>query len=87
MVVPESIVNRITIGGGSMLVRVEISGSIHYRWIVKKRDDGRYIVRAPKIGVRIRDLHLLRNADFGKETLLPIHAKLLKRSRKTRRQR
>ena len=27
-----------------------------YRWIVKKRDDGRYIARAPKIGVSIRDL-------------------------------
>ena len=24
-----------------------------YRWIVRKRDDGRYIVRAPKIGILI----------------------------------
>ena len=42
-----------------------------FRWIVKKRDDGRYIVRAPKIGVLVRDLDLLRDKDYNKETLLP----------------
>jgi hypothetical protein len=47
-----------------------------YRWVVKKRDDGRYIVRAPKIGVLIRDLLKLRDTDFNKETLLPKDAKV-----------
>jgi len=42
-----------------------------YRWIVRKREDGRIIVRAPKNGVLVRDLHLKRDQDFGKETLLP----------------
>ncbi len=35
----------------------------------QKKDDGRYIVRTPKIGVLIRD------QDFGKETLLPKNSK------------
>jgi len=59
--------------------------SIRYRWIVRKRDDGRYIVRAPKIGVRIRDLALLRPSDYGKESLLPIDSIIMKKGRKTRR--
>ena len=42
---------------------------IYQKWIVKKRDDGLYIVRTPKIGVLIRD------QDFGKETLLPKNSK------------
>ena len=46
-----------------------------HRWIVRKRDDGRYIVRTPKIGIRIGELDLLRNDDFGKETLLPKNSK------------
>jgi hypothetical protein len=33
----------------------------------RKRDDGRYIVKTPKIGVLIRDLKLKRYKDFGKE--------------------
>jgi hypothetical protein len=41
----------------------------------RKRDDGRYIVRTPKIGVLIRELSLKKNKDFGKETLLPKNSK------------
>jgi len=41
-----------------------------FRWIVRKREDGRFIVRVPKIGVAIRDLNLLRDKDFNKEVLL-----------------
>jgi ribosomal protein S28E/S33 len=61
------------------LVRVEIPGvqRTRYRWIVRKRDDGRYIVRAPKIGVAVKDLSLLRESDWGKETLLPLGSKIL----------
>ena len=47
-----------------------------YRWIVRKRDDGRYIVRAPKIGTLRKDINLKRNSDFNKETLLPKNSKI-----------
>jgi len=43
--------------------------AIYQKWIARKRDDGRYIVRTPKIGVLIRD------PDYGKETLLPKNSK------------
>lgn len=42
-----------------------------FRWIVRKREDGRYIARAPKIGVLIRDLNKKLDKDFNKEQLLP----------------
>jgi hypothetical protein len=41
----------------------------------RKRDDGRYIIRTPKIGVLIRELSQKRDKDFGKETLLPKNSK------------
>ena len=56
-----------------------------YRMIVKKREDGRYIVRAPKNNVMIRDLFLMRDEDYGKESLLPIGAVILTKRRHTRR--
>jgi len=46
-----------------------------YRWIVRKREDGRYIVRVPKIGVLLRELKLKRTNDYGKEILLPLKSK------------
>ena len=49
-----------------------------YRWIVRKREDGRYIVRVPKVGVLLRNLHLKRDYDYRKESLLPIGSKLCK---------
>lgn len=52
-----------------------------YRWIVRKRDDGRYITRIPKVGILLINLHLKRDDDFGKETLLPIGSKLYSRPR------
>ena len=42
-----------------------------WRWIVKKRADGRYIARAPKPNVLIRDLNKKRDNDFNAEHLLP----------------
>ena len=38
-------------------------------------DNGRYIVRIPKVGIMIRELSLKKNKDFGKETLLPKNSK------------
>jgi hypothetical protein len=45
-----------------------------YRWIVRKRQDGRYIVRTPKHRVLRKHLNLKRETDYGKETLLHIDA-------------
>ena len=61
--------------GKVILVNLPNTKLSQYRWIVRKRDDGRYIVRTPKIGVLIRDLNLKRDKDFGKETLLPKNSK------------
>ena len=44
-----------------------------YRWFIKKREDGRYVVRAPKRGVYFRDLDKKREKDFNKEQLLPMN--------------
>ena len=61
--------------GKVILVNLPNTKRSQYRWIVRKRDDGRYIVRTPKIGVLIRELNLKRDKDFGKETLLPKNSK------------
>lgn len=62
--------------GKVILVSFPNTKNPRYRWIVRKREDGRYIVRAPKINVAIRDLNLKREKDFGKEVLLPVGCKL-----------
>ena len=69
------------------VVRVKLPGRKRavYRMIINKREDGRYIVRLPKNNVMIRDLFLMRDEDYGKESLLPIGAIILKKGRHTRR--
>ena len=57
--------------GQVILVELPNNKRARYRWIVKKREDGRFIVRTPKDGVLLRDLNKKRDEDFGKETLLP----------------
>lgn len=49
-----------------------------YRWIVRIREDGRVIVRTPKINVRLYDLKFCRDKDFNKETLLPNNSSVWK---------
>lgn len=44
--------------GKVILVNLPNNKRPRYRWIIRKRDDGRYIVRTPKICVLIRDLNL-----------------------------
>lgn len=46
-----------------------------WRWIIRKRNDNRYIVRVPKIHTKVRELYLKRDNDYGKEILLPIGSK------------
>ena len=58
--------------GKVVLVKLPKNDQPRYRWIVRKRDDGRYIVRTPRTGVLIRDLDFKRNSDFGREALLPL---------------
>ena len=45
-------------------------------WIVRKNENGKYIIRSPKIGVLIKDLNKKRNNDFGPEKLMPLGTKL-----------
>ena len=37
-----------------------------------KRPQYRYIVKMPKIAVKLRELNYHRNPDYGNETLLPL---------------
>ncbi len=64
--------------GKVILVNLPNTKRPRYRWIVRKRDDGRFIVRTPKDRVLIRDLRLKRDSDFGKESLLPKDASIYK---------
>lgn len=64
--------------GKVILVNLSNSKRSRYRWIVRKRHDGRFIVRTPKDGVLIRDLRLKRDGDFGKESLLSKDASIWK---------
>ena len=70
--------------GKVILVNLPNIKRSRYRWIVRKREDGRFIVRTPKDGVLVRDLNKKRDSDYGKETLLPkgatIYQSLSKRS-------
>ena len=47
-----------------------------YFWIVRKKENGRYIIRSPKIGILIKDLDKLRDKDYGPEKLMPLNTKL-----------
>ena len=42
-----------------------------FRWVVRINENGKYIIRAPKVGVMVRDLQMHRDEDFGPETILP----------------
>ena len=58
-----------------MLISLPNNKRPQYRWIIRKREDGRYVTRVPKVGILLKNLKLKRNNDFGKETLLPIGSK------------
>ena len=45
-------------------------------WIVRKNENGKYIIRSPKIGVLLNDLNKLRDRDYGPEKLMPIGTKI-----------
>jgi hypothetical protein len=61
--------------GKVILVVLPNSKRPRYRWIVQKREDGRYISRVPKVGVLLKNLHFKRVQDYGEETVLPLGAK------------
>ena len=57
--------------GKVILVNIPKTKRPQHRWIVSKKENGRYVVRAPKISVKLSDLKLCRENDYGKETILP----------------
>jgi hypothetical protein len=57
--------------GKVVLVELPNNKRPRYRWIVRIREDGRYIARSPKIGVLIRDLNKKLDKDYNSEHLLP----------------
>lgn len=71
--------------GKVLYVQLPDTDRPRWRWIVSKREDGRYIVRIPKFGVSISDLDLKRDSDYGKEQLLPLGAVIEPEGRKSRR--
>lgn len=46
-------------------------------WIVRKNENGRYIIRSPKIGVLLNDLNKLRDSDYGPEKIMPLNTKII----------
>ena len=61
--------------GKIVLISLPNNKRPQYRWIIRKREDSRYVTRVPKVGILLKNLKLKRNNDFGKETLLPIGSK------------
>lgn len=57
--------------GKVLMVQLPNNVRPRFRWIVRKREDGRYIARAPKIGVLVRDLDKKLDKDYNSEQLLP----------------
>jgi hypothetical protein len=44
------------------------------RWIVRLREDGKYIVRAPKFGILLKRLRFHHDSDYNDEHVLPSNA-------------
>lgn len=57
--------------GKVLLVYLPNNSRPTHRWIVSKRDDGRYIARAPKNGVLLRNLSKKLEKDYNSHHLLP----------------
>ena len=57
--------------GKVALVFIPGNKRAQYRWFVREREDGRIIVKTPKLGVQISRLKDQLDADFGPEKLLP----------------
>lgn len=70
--------------GKVLMIQLPNNVRPRFRWIVRKREDGRYIARAPKIGVLVRDLDKKLDKDYNSEQLLPKNFSFQKTSRKTR---
>ena len=70
--------------GKVVFIHLPNSKRPQYRWIIRKREDGRYVTRVPKVGVLLRELKLKRDNDYGKETLLPIGSKPYTRAKLTK---
>ena len=63
--------------GKVVLLKLPNNNRRRYFWIVRKKENDRYIIRSPKNGVLIRDFKLLRNSDFGPEKIMPLNTKII----------
>ena len=64
--------------GKVVMVKLPSNKRPRFRWIVRKREDGRFIVRTPKTGVLIRELKYKNDYDFGPPHLLEKGSSLYK---------
>jgi hypothetical protein len=55
-----------------------------WRWILRKTDNNRFIVRAPKTNILIKNLKYKREKDFKDEMLLPLGSIIDPYGKKTR---
>lgn len=72
--------------GKVLLVNLPNNSRPRYRWIVKKRHDGRYIARTAKNGILLKDLRKKSKKNYNSEQLLPKNSsfyKGLNKSKKT----
>lgn len=57
--------------------------TIVWRWIVEQKGD-RFYGRSPKVGVKIRDLKLCNDKDYGPKRLISLVARVKGEGRKSR---
>ena len=62
--------------GKVVFLKLHNNNRPRYFWIVRKKENGRYIIRSPKIGVLIRNLDKKKNDDYGPEKIMPLGTKL-----------
>lgn len=58
-------------------MKIPNNRNIRWVWLVRKREDGRYIVRYPKKNILLNKLSKKRDKDFGPEKLAPKKINLL----------
>lgn len=70
--------------GKVLLVNLPNNSRPRYRWIVKKREDGRYIARTAKNGILLKDLRKKLKKNYNSEQLLPKNSSFYKGSNKSK---
>jgi len=73
--------------GKFLYVKLPNTTQYVWRWVIAKREDGRYIVRIPKRTLSIAQALKKYSKDFSKEGLLPVGTVFYDDIRKTRKRR